>query len=249
MRILYGNFLSSLSTLASQSEDPLYPLTNLYDTRLSRTYRSLTPTATEYVRATVTAAPCYVVITGHNVSSSATVYVEASTESAFTSTGKFSTTIPWSSGVMYTYFASTSKPYWQIKINNISTALSYLEISHLRFSTYIEMPGMKPDQSIKDETTAKVDISESGQAYGNSGYDFRSPSINFPYLSNTERENIRTMWAAVHNYIPVHVLFWPNSTSEEKPLYGIINQNAIDWKRSDDRSYRWTTSINFREVF
>ena len=111
------------------------------------------------------------------------------------------------------------------------------------------MPGMKPDQTIKDETTAKVDISHSGQAYGDSGYDFRNPTINFPYLSNTERENIRTMWKAVHNYIPVYTILWPGSTTEEKPIYGIINQNSFEWKRTDDRNYRWATSIQLRETY
>jgi hypothetical protein len=111
------------------------------------------------------------------------------------------------------------------------------------------MPGMKPDQTIKDETTARVDISASGQAYGDSGYDYRNPTFNFPYLSNTERTNIRTMWAAVHNYIPVYVIIWPGSTTEEKPIYGVINQNAIEWKRTDDQTYRWATSLQIRETY
>jgi hypothetical protein len=249
VRILYNNYVSSAATLSASNQNPLYAFANLYDTRLSKAFRTLAPMTTETITAEVTAAPVYCVLAGHNVSSSATIYVEADNSSSFGSTAAFSTTMSWAEGSMYAYFASTTRTHWRVRVVGQSTDTDYLEIGHWRLSTFIEMPGMKPDQTIKDETTAMVDISNSGQAYGRAGYDYRNPTITFPYLSNTERDAIRAMWATVHNYVPVYVILWPGSTSEERPLYSIINQAGIEWKRTDDRNYRWTTSLQFREVY
>jgi hypothetical protein len=111
------------------------------------------------------------------------------------------------------------------------------------------MPGMRPDQSIADETTSKVSITPSGQVYADDGYIFRSGTINFPYITQAQRDSLRDMYAIVKDHTPVIMIIWPSNTAEETPIYALENQNNLKFTRTDDVNYRWATTLNFREVF
>lgn len=251
MRILWDNYIDVNSSWTSYSEDANYPLSNLYDTRLSRVYRSNGLASTEYIQVGESSiVPEYFAMLAHNVSSSATISLIAGTSSGM-STASWTQTLTWSSYTLVSTITSTvSCSYYKLKVVGLSTATqSYIEIGFLYLGDYIEMPFMKPDQTIKDETTAKITISDGGQAYGDDGFSYRSPTINFPYLTNTERDNIRTMWASVKNYKPVILIIWPSASTIEKPMYCILDQKNIEWKKTDDVNYLWATSISFREVF
>lgn len=248
MRIIYDNYISTDTTIEPYSEDGNYLVSNIYDTRLSRVYRTDGVASTEYIIFEQTCAANYMVVVNHNVSSSATIYVEACSSSGFGAC--FSTTMPWNEDSMYAYVTpSTSNAFWRLRIVGNSTTQAYIEIGYMFLSTYIEMPGMKPDQAITDETTARVTYSDGGQAYGDDGYNYRAPKFNFPYLTNDQRLAVRDMWETVKTYKPVYVIIWPGSTSEEAPMYCNIEQKNIEWKRTDDVNYRWATSIQFREIF
>ena len=248
MRALYNSLISSESSYTAYSEDIQYPATNIADTRLSRVYHSDGVDSTEYiiVNAGSTIAPTYAALLNHNVSSSATIYVEASSSSGFT--GAFSTTLAWSSHCMLGYFASTAKEWWRLRVVGTSTDDGYMSIGRFDLGTYLQLPGMKPDQEFLYETTAKISISDGGQAYGDDGYNFRQFKINFPYITSTNRDAMLTMWNEVKNYQPFVLHVWENST-EETPIYCVIDQSNMTFKRTDDVNYRYATSIQIREVF
>jgi hypothetical protein len=191
-------------------------------------------------------APTYAALIDHNVSSSATIYIEASSSSGFG--GAFSTTIPWSSYTALVQFVSTAKDYWRFRIDGNSTSNSNLAIGYVYLGTYLQMPDMSPDQEINNITTAKGSVSDSGQLYGDDGYNYRQFKVNFPYLTNAERNDISTAWNTVKNYKPLLLDIWHNST-EERVMYCFINQDTMSFQRTDDRIMRWKTSIIFREVF
>ena len=248
MRALYNSLISSESSYTAYSEDVQYPATNVADTRLSRVYRSNGIASTEYIIAheTSTIAPTYAAILNHNVSSSAAIYVEASSSSGFT--GCFSTTLTWRDGCMLGYFTSTMKEWWRVRVVGTSTSDGYLQIGRFDLGTYLQLPGMKPDQEFLYETTAKISISDGGQAYGDDGYNFRQFKINFPYITSTNRNDMLTMWGVVKNYQPFVLHVWEAST-EETPIYCILDQTNLTFKRTDDVNYRYATSIQIREVF
>jgi hypothetical protein len=250
MRILWNNLIDDGSSYTAYSEDADYPVLNVADSRASRTYHTSGVASTEYiiVRETSTIAPTYCALVNHNVSSSASIYVEASSSSGFG--GAFSTTIPWSSYTMLTSWTSTGKEWWRVRVVGHSTLTAYMQIGVMYLGTYLQLPGMKPDQTISDETTAKVTIGDGGQAYGDDGYSYRAPKINFPYITSTNRTEMRTMWAGVKNYKPIVLDIWESTdSSEETPIYCVIDQRELEFKRTDDVNYRWTTSLQFREVF
>lgn len=250
MRILWQNLISSGSSWTSYSEDANYPLSNLYDTRLSRQYRTNGLTSTEYIQVGQSSiAPEYFAICGHNVSSSCTIVLQAGTSSGL-STLSWTQTLTWSSYTLVSTITSTvNADYFRLKISGLSTdTQSYISVGYLFLGNAISMPYMKPDQVVKDETTSKVTISDGGQAYGDQGYDFRSPTINFPYLTHAERAEIRTMFTEVKNYKPIIAVIWPSNQSYELPIYGIINQTNLEWKRSDDYGLPWSLTLNIRET-
>ena len=250
MRILWDNLLSDESSYTPYSEDLNYPVENIYDTRLTRVYRTYGLASTEYIIIGETGAPEYVSFVDHNISSSATVYVEGGSSSGF-STLTFSETITWSSYTMVSTIASTvSCDYFKLRITGLSTATQeYISLGYVFLGDYIEMPGMKPNQSIEDETTSRLSITDGGQVYADDGYNYRAGKINFPYLTQTQRDEIRTMFADVKNYKPVILIIWPDNTDEETPIYCVIDQKRVEFRRTDDINLRWETSLNFREVF
>lgn len=247
VRVLFNNLIDSGSSYTANNEDPNYPLSNLYDTRLSREFRNVVVSTSDYVIMRESSiAPTYVALLNHNISSSATIYVEASSSSGFG--GAFSTTIAWSSYTMLSRLVSTAKEYWRIRVDGNSTANTHLGIGSIWLSEYIQMPGMSVDQELGDVTTARNAISDSGQLYGDNGYNYRTFKVNFPYLSSAQRYDMSTVWHTVKNYKPIIMDIWPNSP-EERVMYCFINQDSLNFQRTDDRILRWKTSINFREVF
>lgn len=251
MRILWSNYLSSGSSWTSQSEDANYPMSNLYDIRLTRQYRTDGLLSTEYIQAGEAGIiPQYFAMINHNVSSSATIVLDGASSSGM-STLTWTQTLTWSSYTLVSTITSTvSCDYFRLKISGLSTTTqSYISIGYLYLGNYLEMPGMRPDQSIADETTSRVSVSDGGQVYADDGYNFRAGKINFPYLTQTQRDDIRTMFATVKNYQPVIMLIWPSNVSEEKPIYCLFDQKKLEFERTDDVNMRWATSLNFREVF
>jgi hypothetical protein len=252
MRILWQNFLDSGSSWTAYSEDGNYPVSNLYDTRLSRVYRTNGLASTEYIQAgeSTVCAPTYVALVNHNISSSATITLTAGTSSGM-STLTYTQTLTWSSYTLVSTITSTlTANYFRLKIAGLSTLTqSYVSIGYLYLGTYLEMPGVKPDQTVKDETMAKVTISDGGQAYGDDNYSYRAPMVNFPGLTSTQRADIRTMFAYVKNFRPIMAILWPSNQTEEKVIYGILDQKNLEWKKTGDIGLPWSLSLQIREIY
>ena len=248
MRILYNSLIDADSSYTATSENIAYPIVNALDSRLSKEYRSTIVSTSDYIIVNESSiAPTYIGLVNHNISSSATLYVEASSSSGFT--GAYSTTMAWSSyTALHNIGASTAKSYWRVRIEGNSTLNSYLRIGYLYLGTYLQMPGMEKNQEIAINTTAKANISDSGQLYGDDGYNYRSFKCNFPYLTNQERSDISTMYNTVKSYKPIILNIWNNST-EERAMYCYIAQDTVTFGRTDDNNMRWKTGLVFREVF
>ena len=110
------------------------------------------------------------------------------------------------------------------------------------------MPGMRLDQTLelKDEST--ISISSSGQSYGNLGYTYRNPQFTFPFLSHDQRDQLNTMWNNNKQVKPLICLIWANDLNIESPMYCIIDQKSMQFKRNGE-SIPWSTKLKLREVF
>ena len=130
-----------------------------------------------------------------------------------------------------------------------SDADGYIEIGSIYLGTYLQMPGMKLDQVFDEVTNSKVSISTSGQAYGQEKYDYRNPNINLPFISHTLRASIKTMWANNKNIRPMILLVWANRLDLEAPMYAVLDQKKISFKRNGTNQIDpFNTKLKFREV-
>jgi hypothetical protein len=250
MKILWNNYLDSGSSYTPYSVDANYPVSNIYDSRLSRVYHTNGLASTEYIIIKETGSPQYVSLFNHNVSSSGTIYIEGGSSSLM-STVTWTQTLTWSSYQITSAITSTvSCTYFRLRITGISTAtLSYISLGYMFLGDYLEMPGMRPDQTIFDETTSRITLSQGGQLYADDGYNFRSAKINFPYLTHAQRASIRSMWATIKNYKSVIMITWPSNSTYELPIYGVIDQKQLQFTRTDDPNMAWETSLTIREIF
>lgn len=248
MKLLWNNYATSSATYVGTTENVNYPIANLYEEQLSKVYRSVFVSTTEEIILQQSCAPTHVSIFNHNVSSSATIYVEAASSSGFT--GAFSTTMDWAEYYMVTdEFVSTSKEFWRVRIEGNSTALSYAQSGYLFVGDSLDMPYMKRDQEITKKVVSNVVISHGGQVYGDEMYSYRNPVVNFPLVTSTWREQVQDVFDDRKNYGSMILMIWPDSLETESPMYCVFDQKELKWKRTTDRNHKWETTIKFREVF
>jgi hypothetical protein len=146
-------------------------------------------------------------------------------------------------------FDSAQYNYWSIYINNPGNPDGYIELSHIFIGQYLQMPGMKIDQVIPDYTTSKNGMSLQRQVYGSPGTKYRGFEVNYPAITDEEREAVRAWFRICENYKPFILLPWANNLDAELPIYAIVEDNVLKWKRTGDVEYPWSLSIKFGEVF
>lgn len=254
MRIIWDNKVME-ATVTAYSSNPDYPASNIQDMRLSRLWKSLETSGgvDEYIQIDIGGdlTANYLSVVNHNFPSTATLTLKgcnADSNGAFDwSNPDQSISIPWREYLICQYFAVQTCERWRLYIS-VGGGLE-LEIGYMFLGQYLQMPYMKPDQEIEYETTSKQSVSDGGQVYGDIGYDFRNPTINFPYLTTAQKEEIIDMFAEVKNSQPIMLMIWANDFTTEPPLYCVIDQPSIKFKRTDDYNMPWSTTIRFREIF
>ena len=260
MKIYYDNLLNvSTMNVYAKSEDSSYPAQNVLDSRLSRVYRSTAVQAVEEILflnvPTASTGETYISFVNHNISSSVTIWGSfvASTVWGSTSLVAQQLTFEWSTYSIIALWSTggfSASARFKIWIYGNSTDNDYTEIGSIMANRSFGMPYMKPDQTLSRGVNSRITIGDSGQAYGDNGYDYRNPKINFPYISSQERVDMSSMFINSKNYKPMIVDIWQSSNSnEDEEMYCIIDQNELEFKRTDDVNYRWATSLKFREVF
>lgn len=246
MRLLFDNkFLTS--TMEASSEDANYLAENMQDTVLSKVYRSEADSTILLISTEITAS--YIAIMGHNLTEGSTITLEGNATDAW-GAPTFSETITYRSDMCILKFTEATFAYWRIVIEDSdSGADGYIEIGSIFLGTYLQMPGMKLDQVFDEVTNSSVSISNSNQAYGEEKYDYRNPNINFPFLSHTLKASILTMWNNNKNIRPMIVLIWANRLDLEAPIYAIIDQKKLSFKRNGTNQIDpFNCKIKFREV-
>ena len=248
MRLLYDNKILD-ATISASSEDPNYEADNLQNTVLAKVYRSVTDSTIIKISTRITAS--YLFILNHNLTSTAVITLEGNDTDAW-GAPSFQETVNYDSDKCYLNFNEATYNYWRLVITDDDTnADGYIEIGLLFLSTYLQMPGVKLDQQIDKKSDSNISISYSGQAYGEERYSYRNPSFNFPYLSHDERHSLNTMFDNNKNVKPMICLIWANNFGIESPMYCVIDQKNLQFKRNDENPGHsaWSTKIKFREVF
>jgi hypothetical protein len=246
MRIAYDNKILD-ATVDATSENPNYTADNLQNTVLAKVYRSVADTTTIKVSTAITAS--YFFILNHNLTSTATITLQGNDTDAW-GAPSFSQSVTWHADKCYLNFDEATYNFWRVVITDDDTgADGYIEIGLLWLGTYLQMPGMKLDQQLNEKTDSSVSITYSGQAYGEERYSYRNPQFSFPYITHDERKSLLTMWENNKNILPMVVMIWANDFGMEFPLYCVLDQKNIQFKRNGDSRDPWAVKMKFREVF
>ena len=246
MQILYDNKVDS-ATLSRSTENSSFPVENVADWRVSRKFRTVSASA-QYIKLSTRITASRVAIVGHNLTSGCTIKLQGNDTDSWTAPS-LDETLTHSSGIIIGKFTAATYNFWRLYVDCTDGSIAYVEIGRLFLGTFLQLPDMARDQVITDDTTSTVDISSGGQVYGDEGYVYRNPVINFPALTDDERAEIRAMWAVVQNVKPVIAVIWANREDKETPLHAILNQTSVEWKRTEYPLYPYSTTLKLREVF
>lgn len=249
MRILYDNKIID-AVLSAINVNPNFPAANIQDTRLAKFFKaSIDGTVRIIIDGLITATD--IAILGHNLPEGTITRIEANNTDEW-STPAFSQSLTWRSNIIHGNFNSKTYPFWSVFIDDFgSGAEDFAKVGSLFLGTGITLPGMKPNQSIPYATTSRSSIGFSGQAYGDQGYRFREFKVNFNGMTNDQKSAIQTMFDMVENTKPVVLLIWESDLDFEPPMYCIIDEKDLGWKKISSNRYGrvWNLDLKLQEVF
>jgi hypothetical protein len=242
MQILYLNKILT-AVLSSSSEDSKYSLVNVQDRMTLKLFHTLN-VINEWIKiASIITASRFAII-NHNLSSAAIIKLQGNNTDIWT-TPAFEETIAWKEGIIIHKFTEVTYDYWRLLITD--NARTYISIGELYIGTYLQGPNIKPDTQIDDETTSEGDTTNAGMLLGDDGYDFRPININYPNITNSQREAMRNWWRVCKNNRAYIMVLWANREDLEPPIYCFTNQKSIQWKRTGNEKFPWSTSIKYQE--
>lgn len=244
MRILYDNKIKT-ATIIPSSNVAVYPTYNLYSDHLSEWFK-FTGIVSEWIKFTGGMTASYVAIMAHNFSSTAIVKLQANSSDSWTSP-PFELTLTVENFIIDS-FTEVTYDYWRITIEDLDNTESRLRIGGIFIGTHLQLPGMKIDQEITDNSNNDVSFSTGRQIYCDIGIDFKEFKINFPFISTAQRNSLRTLWNTVGNYTPIICLIWENALDLQAPIYCHLVK-PISWKRTDIQNALWSTTLDLGEVF
>ena len=238
MIIAYDNKYST-ALLTATNENPVYPIENTQDTRLSRLFKTIDTTSTIVVNLGSSLPVSAVFIANHNLIAGATITIKGHTTSDFT-TPDYSSTITWRAGMMYKLITGQSKQFWQIGITNSVP----FQIGGLFFGTYTTITNTFSHVLSENAIdTTRVFTSLSGQIYTDVGYQYKEYSLNFPYFKIADKTAMNTIMTATRKR-PVYVMLDESGVTEFEPLYCTIDD--LTYSRVYNDFY--TTSMTLKEA-
>lgn len=249
MRWLFDNKIEN-ATISVLTENPDYPFnTALKDSRLSRYGRTLDISDQTIVFDLGAAYDVsYIVIFGHNITSSATVKIQANSSDSWT-TPPVDETITVADVMIYHFSTDETYRYWRLYIDDDSNTDGYIQIAKVFIGDYLQLPYMSKSKDVTTTSNSTSSDSESGQSYMNIGLDYKAETITFPFVSDAQYTNTDAAFRLLHKFKPFIMLVWENDLTFQAPLY-VKHTADLAWKQIDTYAGRnWSLSFSFRETF
>lgn len=253
MKFYYDNKVD-LASITSSSIKTGTSISNLIHKHLSKRFSFNDDNGTIDMDLGISTNIKKILIGGSNMTDSATVTLEASLNSDY-STIDFTTVVDlydttWAKNLDENY------RYWRLSCSD--TGLSYLWIGYLYLGNYLLMPGINPNYTLNYQTTSKVILSVSLQPYGDVGIRNFKSKFTFPIITDYEvigpsgealatRADILEMWYEVEGGIPFYCEVAENKLDIIPPIFGIINQGSLKFKLDKDQNF-YKFSLTFQET-
>lgn len=234
MRISYDNYIDYLASSAMTSVSVItnYPLSNVQDQRLGKTFRSSelsTMTVIINIGDIISAGKnpvSTIALLGHNLDSSATVTVERNIYDSWP--GATSQSITYNSGIMLSYISddnafiiteegdfliseesdyiieSLDYYYYRFTISNTTNADSFIELGRIWLGDYLNItPSSLLNFNVTKRRSDIVIYGKDRQKFALEGVGWRHFSLSFPVTDHTMVENIIDMYKTVGNHTSI----------------------------------------------
>ncbi len=144
-----------------------------------------------------------------------------------------------------TGIVSATHKYWWFKVTDSANADGLIKIGRLGLGTYLDWtPGVAVNfpYEMLDSTTRWM--SKTGQVYSNEGVTAKSYTFDIPFISDTQRQSLETMFDDVKGNEPI--LWVPNENylTRIEPLYCIITSLSF----TNLYNYNYSASIGLMEA-
>jgi hypothetical protein len=248
MKILYNNLVNS-ATITSTTENPDYLFsTALVDSRLSRVGRTIDVTSQDVKFSFSSAVDVtYIAMTAYNLTSSATVKLQANTSDSWTTPAYELTLTQFDTWCVGTFTKQTYR-YWRLTIDDSTNTDGYIEIGYVFLGEALTMPGMNRAMIIPQKTNSVSSKSISGQLYGDKRLNYKSAEIKCDVIEETERQLIKTFFDYVDVITPFVLLIWEDDLDVEEPIYCNLTEE-LSWNKLDINGLLWSLSMKFEECF
>jgi hypothetical protein len=244
MRFLQSNLIES-ATLTASNENGSFPVGNIQDTILASVFRS-TSTSVNIVIDLGVAKTCDIFfLAKHNMTSSATVTLEANSSDVWTSP-PFSESIT-VEDLIAADFTAASYRYWRLVIADGTNTDGYIKIGGLGLGEYYAVPGIGIAYQVNHFSTALKYTSQSGQVYGSSGVFYRSVNVQIPYVTQAQRVEIESCFNTKDWYTPFYVQFNESCVSENA-LYATLEANSIGFQSLSTQPIAYSSQMTLMEA-
>lgn len=245
MRLLWNNLADSYTITASNAATG-YPAANLQDTQLAKLWRS-TSASTSVLTidfATTQAFTCAAIL-NHNFNASVEAYFETAATSSFSAVSLVAT-IEYNADTMIRFFTSQSNRYARYRIVNSSVTDAYHEAGRIFAGTYYDFVGYDPgiDFPYQLEDTSTRHDSWTGQVFGNPGTTLKIYEFALPFITNTMRTDLETIFQTVYTVKPV-ILVPSTTLTTVAPLYCVFNRELAF---NHIYSQNWNCQMAFKEA-
>ena len=248
MIALYKNILEGADVSAS-SESELFPLSNLDDDKLVKFARITGGDQSIVFDLESEKSFDAIACAGWNL---ATLTLETSNDATF-STIIRTVTVPkvydhpdTGSVISSLWFDATTARYVRLSM----TGSTVKDFGKIMLGTMTEFPYMDAKQKMSLSTTKKPVRAKGGCLYrGASGYKAREQEVSFPEFDDSGVILFNDLWDTVGNYRPFFSVVWDEKQNVFPMLYGALDQDKIDFDRTDYKLLPFTTKIKLEECF
>ena len=247
MRIAYTNLIDAGSAPTALTADLLYPVANMQNQRLSKRWRSTSPTAqTIVVNLGSAQAVNTVAILGHNLSGSAAVTIEAHTSDSWGTPALSAITLTYNAGAILKYLTTSQTfQYWRYIIDDPTNTDGYVEVGRPWLGTFIAInPSSLDAFTVTKKRSDIVTYGRDRQKYATEGVGWRNFNLSFPRTGGSALTAIQTMYDAVGNHGSVIFSNFDNLRTFEivEPCYTSI-VGEIDFRHGGFMQFLWGITL------
>lgn len=248
MKVLYDNeIVEGTTTITPSSENSNFTFeTAFFDKRMSRFGRFLGKTSENIVFYNSGGFTFDEVLIGaSNLTSSATVTIQANASDVWTSPSVSQALTRLDNAYYYYNFSSVqSYDYVRLVVADSSNTESYIKISKVFVGNSLVLPGIAPTAELPTVSNSVTSQSISGQVFSDRRTQIKGANVQFPVISETERQNLKTFFLAVDKTEPFYLFIWESDLDIEPPLYVSLVSDLVIQKA---KGISYTVSFEFIE--